>query len=304
MVTGERMQPDILFERDFAEEGVSFDALLFEAGEYPDKSLTVTEADLDQIISRFTAEVPLKDDHQDGAFDGKMGWLKSVWRKGKQLFGKLVLDPDFARFLRKHGIRKLSVGLNRAPLRLAEVSLTLAPRVEAAGLLYHQNHNPEKGDVMDPKEIEALKARVEEAEAKLKQAREMEARFQEAEAGRQAREQEIERLRFDARKREVQEIVRQLRDEKKRVIPAQAGLLEAILLEMPPGAEITFHQASMPLQEALVAFCEAGPDMSALFSEQARADPSQETPVVTGAQQEINRVFGVTDEVFLKHQNR
>ena len=46
------------------------DAKLLEVGAYPDKGLTVTEADLDGIVSRFSADgAPIKVEHMDTPLD-------------------------------------------------------------------------------------------------------------------------------------------------------------------------------------------------------------------------------------------
>ncbi len=109
-------------------------ARLLETGEYADKGLTVTESDLDGIVSRFTAGLPVKVEHLDSALD-PLGRVVRVWREGNALLGTLAFPEDVAGFLRRRGAAKLSVGLTREPLALKEVSLVLKPRVASAAFL-------------------------------------------------------------------------------------------------------------------------------------------------------------------------
>ncbi len=109
-------------------------ARLLETGEYADKSLTVTEDDLDAIVSRFTAGLPVKVEHLDSPLD-PLGRVVRVWREGNALFGTLAFPDDLGGFLRRRGAAKLSVGLTREPLALKEVSLVLKPRVASAAFL-------------------------------------------------------------------------------------------------------------------------------------------------------------------------
>jgi len=109
-------------------------ARLLEAGEYPDKALSLTESDLDAIVARFTAGLPVKVEHVDSPLD-PLGRVQRVWREGNALLGVLAFPEDLAGFLRRRGAAKLSVGLSRDPLALLEVSLVLKPRVASAAFM-------------------------------------------------------------------------------------------------------------------------------------------------------------------------
>ncbi len=110
-------------------------ARLLEAGNYPDKGLRVTEADLEGIAARFPeGGVPVKVEHVDSPLD-PVGLVRRVWREGGALLGTLVFPADLAGFLRRRGAARLSVGLTREPLTLSEVSLVLKPRVASATLM-------------------------------------------------------------------------------------------------------------------------------------------------------------------------
>ena len=57
------------------------DAKLLEVGAYPDKGLTVTEADLDGIVSRFSADgAPVKVEHMDMPLD-PLGRVQRILRR-------------------------------------------------------------------------------------------------------------------------------------------------------------------------------------------------------------------------------
>ena len=131
------MQP-LIFEAPltFAEEEMRSErpARLLETGEYPDKQLSLTESDLDAIVTRFTAGLPVKVEHVDSPLD-PLGRVVRVWREGNALLGMLAFPDDLAGFLRRRGAAKLSVGLTRDPLALQEVSLVLKPRVLSAALM-------------------------------------------------------------------------------------------------------------------------------------------------------------------------
>ena len=134
----------------FSDEEMSSErtARLLEVGEYPDKGLTLTEGDLDGLVARFSAGLPVKVEHTDSPLD-PLGTVQRVWREGGVLFGMLASPSDLGAFLRRRGAAKLSVGLHRDPLRLAEVSLVLKPRVAAATLMSES----------DPRELEIKKLR-------------------------------------------------------------------------------------------------------------------------------------------------
>ena len=108
------MQEPIVFEMEYAPEEMEIekDAKIFEAGEYPDKQLTVTESDLDEIVGSFT-EAPVKVEHTDSPLD-PLGAVKRIWRRGRELYARLAFPQDLAAFRERRGIRKLSVALDQA----------------------------------------------------------------------------------------------------------------------------------------------------------------------------------------------
>lgn len=106
------------------------EARLLVAGEYPDKGVAIDEATLDALAAQPTP-VPVYAEHKPSLL---LGWVEALWRKGKELWGKLRLYPDAKSLVSRLGVRGISVGLQRDPLALAEVSITATPRIRDAQL--------------------------------------------------------------------------------------------------------------------------------------------------------------------------
>ena len=130
------------------------EAKIFEAGEFPDKNLSVTEKDLDQYINNFIP-CPLKIEHTETPFDGILGTLESVYKKGKELFGKINFLEEAWSLIEKTGAKSLSVCLNPNLFKIEEVSLVKHPRIKDARIFCF-NTNILKEPTME--EIEKLKS--------------------------------------------------------------------------------------------------------------------------------------------------
>lgn len=120
-------------------EMVTRTGLIFTAGEYPDKGLTITEADLAAAVAAFTESVDAELEHITTAgtktfLDGKLGQLVEVWADGPHLYGKMAvpswLDPLWAEFG-----RKVSTVWSTATKTLTRIGLVLNPRVEDAAVM-------------------------------------------------------------------------------------------------------------------------------------------------------------------------
>lgn len=107
------------------------EAKLFEAGEFPERGLKVTEAQVESAVSQFDGPVPIRVEHTRTAFDGKMGRVLSVVRRGSGLFGQVEFHEAVWRFLEHMGAKKLSAGFNSV-WKLIEVSIVDVPRVLTA----------------------------------------------------------------------------------------------------------------------------------------------------------------------------
>lgn len=118
-------------------------ARLFVAGDYPDKAVTISEADLEAIIARFAetreagATVPVKVEHRDSPLD-PLGEVVALYRSGPELFGMLAFSQAADALLRERAVQSLSVSLlpeASGTFRLMEASVTIRPRVAGAGFL-------------------------------------------------------------------------------------------------------------------------------------------------------------------------
>jgi hypothetical protein len=116
---------------------------LFQAGPYPDKGVTITEADLDDLIHRFNTggrQVPIRVEHIETPLD-PLGHVVALHREGALLFGTLAFPVGLYSHIHERKADKVSVGLHviedehgRGYL-LHECSLVFAPRVAGAGFL-------------------------------------------------------------------------------------------------------------------------------------------------------------------------
>ena len=107
-------------------------AKLFQAGAYPTKGITITSADLDKMVDTFDGSVPVKVEHIDSAFDGALGEVKQVFRRGDTLYGWTNFEKPAWDLIEKANARKLSVGIDRNTFKLRETSIVKNPQVKDA----------------------------------------------------------------------------------------------------------------------------------------------------------------------------
>ena len=106
-------------------------AKLFEAGEYPDKGIAVSDDDLAALVAGFSAPVPVLIEHADSPLE--LGFLTAVERTGRELHGTVTLSQEADALVRRSGARGLSLGLSPDLRTIREVSLVRRPRVAGAG---------------------------------------------------------------------------------------------------------------------------------------------------------------------------
>lgn len=151
---------------------VEREAKLLEAGSYPDKGLEVREEQLQMIVESFTAPVPVMVEHLPHGW--QIGVLKQLWRRGKELFGRLAILPEAEALLKRLGIRGISVAVTPDVKRIVEVSVTATPRVADARLMSAQAVSF-CGEILwtevtkMEQEMEALRQRAEAAEFALRE---------------------------------------------------------------------------------------------------------------------------------------
>lgn len=124
-------------------------AKLFEAGDYPDKGISVSQEDLVALENGFSLPVPILVEHIVSPIE--FGYVTSVRRNGRDLFGTLTLHSEADALLRRSGARSLSVGLGPDLRSIQEVSIVRHPRVESAQL-FHETTIALEGYVFDGEE--------------------------------------------------------------------------------------------------------------------------------------------------------
>ncbi len=107
-------------------------AKLFEAGDYPDKGVSVSTENLQAIAANFDLPVPVLIEHGDSPLH--LGFLIAVDAEGANLTGLIALTKEADQLLIKCGAQSLSVGLERDLEHIREVSVVRNPRVESARL--------------------------------------------------------------------------------------------------------------------------------------------------------------------------
>lgn len=104
------------------------------------KGINYDEQKLDNIISSFKIpqgekdwDVPIQTDHSDSVWS-TIGQVRSIWRNGLELFGKLrFIGEDVIKRVQSGLFKKISVGLFLKPsCKLREVTVTPFPHVEGA----------------------------------------------------------------------------------------------------------------------------------------------------------------------------
>jgi hypothetical protein len=119
----------------FSQDGgyVERECLLFEAGDYPDRGVDVTEDDLRQIAANTDSDVPVRVEHlSQSPFDGALGVVTGIHAVGRRLFGTLRQPVEAWRFVQRAGAKSLSIALDIASKKIAEVSFVCSPRVASA----------------------------------------------------------------------------------------------------------------------------------------------------------------------------
>jgi hypothetical protein len=81
-----------------------------------------------------TADAPVRIEHTATPFDGALGVLKAVYRKGRELFGRLCFTAAAWELIKAANARRLSVAIRKDKSAIAEVSLVREPRVADAAV--------------------------------------------------------------------------------------------------------------------------------------------------------------------------
>ena len=220
-------------------------AKLFEAGEYPDKGIAVSEDDLAALAAAFTGEVPVLIEHADSPLE--LGFLTGVTRSGRELHGTVAFSPEADALVRRSGARGLSLGLSPDLRTIREVSLVRKPRVAGAGLFSEGGYVAMAGELGESgKQAEGAKTSTPQVPP------------------------------FVPQGEPSPDLSRLVREG--RMVPAQVPFAEAIL-----ACEnvVEFSGDRRPLRELLIAMLERQPPL-ALFGQTApvQADPGRPTTML------------------------
>lgn len=243
------------------------EAKLFEAGSYPDRGIEVTEEDLDRIIAN-TSEAPVRIEHSATPFDGALGVLKSVYRKGKELFGRLCFTQAAWELIRSANAKRLSVAILKDKSGIAEVSLVREPRVADAAVF-------SEGDSV----------RIADGQFVLP--------FEE-EFSALADDSEVVRLRRELANKEADALIDKAKRSGK-LAPAAEVFARAIL-RSDDTSVITFGDQPTPISQVFRWFLESQPKVIE-FSELAPAESDSDEP-------ELFAKLGVTTRQVDKHRGR
>lgn len=107
-------------------------AKLFEAGDYPDKGLTITPENLRDLETAFGEPVPVLIEHSTSPLE--IGYLTRIEARDDELFGVVALTPEADALIERSGARSLSLGLAPDLKSIREVSIVAQPRVADARL--------------------------------------------------------------------------------------------------------------------------------------------------------------------------
>lgn len=111
-------------------------AKLFEAGDYPDKGLKISQADLARLVHTFDLPVPVLIEHAKNPLE--LGYLTDVRHEGDELFGTISLTKEASDLVDASGAHSLSLGLDAGLSHIQEVSLVKNPRVASARMFTGQ----------------------------------------------------------------------------------------------------------------------------------------------------------------------
>jgi hypothetical protein len=127
-------------------------AKLFEAGDFPDKGLSISAEQLTALERGFDLPVPVLIEHANSPLE--LGYLTDVEAEGNELFGTVALTSEANALLERSGARALSLGLSADLSQIEEVSLVAKPRVADARLFHGSIESDSVDEQPQPKPSE------------------------------------------------------------------------------------------------------------------------------------------------------
>ncbi len=105
----------------------------FELGDYPDKEFSLNETEADLALESFS-RMPINLEHTPTLFDGKLGWVRRLWREGRDLLAEYAIPAWLHRVTGGEPI-KISSEWDRSTKRPIGAALVLSPRIEDAVMM-------------------------------------------------------------------------------------------------------------------------------------------------------------------------
>ncbi len=105
----------------------------FELGDYPDKQFSLNEQEADVAIGAFK-ELPINLEHMPTLFDDKLGQVRRMWRKGKDLFAEYAI-PNWLHAVTGGEPIRISSEWDRFTKRPVAAALVLSPRISDAVMM-------------------------------------------------------------------------------------------------------------------------------------------------------------------------
>ena len=124
----------------------------FELGDYPDKEFSLNETEADVALNGFT-RMPINLEHTPTLFDGKLGWVRRLWREGRDLIAEYAIPAWLHRVTGGEPIR-ISSEWDRTTKRPIGAALVLSPRIEDAVMMAASGGKREEGP--GKKEVERV----------------------------------------------------------------------------------------------------------------------------------------------------
>lgn len=114
-----------------SKDTVRYVGKVFELGSFEDKNFALNEAEADSAISAFSP-VDVDSEHQSSVFDGKLGKVQKLWRKGTEIWGEYFAPKPLFDLVGSEVT--VSASWSYDPKRFIKMALVADPRISDAKL--------------------------------------------------------------------------------------------------------------------------------------------------------------------------
>jgi hypothetical protein len=135
--------------------------LIFQCGLYPDKHFELTESEADAAIRAFTP-APININHGPSPLDGFLGFVRRIWRQGKDLFAEYAIPKALHDLVGGQPLKVSSEWdtVSDGQKRLTGCALVLHPRVKSAAMFYGFSQARDQAEGEKTALVHALQAAV------------------------------------------------------------------------------------------------------------------------------------------------